>query len=175
MTAPTAPELATSAFPRAGGRWRTQVGVPVMFAGLILVVASAFLPWVEVYKQIGESWTDVTYFPWDLPIRALFPLYVWFPLPFVVRAALRARAGRPRIGLRALLALCALGALGAGIFAVQGTLNVDPIDFFGHAYSRDTILVGCLCSLVGFGVLVLGTLVLGRAPARPDETEAPSS
>jgi len=142
-----------------------------LLAGLLLVVASAFLPWVEVYKQIGESWTDITYFPWDLPIRTLFPLCVWFPLPVVLWAALRSRAGRGRIGLRALVALCGLGALGAGIFAVQGTLSVDPISFFGHVYTRDTLLVGWWCSLVGFGVLALGTLVLGRAPARPDETE----
>ncbi len=167
MTAPTAPEPAAPAFPPAGGRWRARVGVPIVLAGLLLVVASAFLPWVEVHRQFGNISNHDTYSPWDLPNRACFPLCVGVPLPFVLWVALRARGGRGRMGPGALVALCGLGALGAWLFAVA--LSVDHISFLGHASTRDTPLVGWWCCLVGFGVLALGSLVLGRAPARSGE------
>jgi hypothetical protein len=172
MTAPTTPEPAAPAFPPAGGRWRARVGVPIVLAGLLLVVASAFLPWVEVYRRFGDSSTDVTYHPWDLPIRALLPPVCRGP-PAIrpVGGPARARRAAADGGPGALVALCGLGALCAYLFAGAGTQSVDPKCFcFGHSlaniYTRDTILVGCWCCLVGFGVLALGALVLGRAPAR---------
>jgi hypothetical protein len=168
MTAPTAPEPAAPAFAPAGRRWRARVGMPIVLAGLLLVVASAFLPWVEVHRQFGNLSNDDTYRPWDLPIRAYFPLCVGVPLPFVLWAALRARAGRRRMGSGALVALCGLGALGAWLFTVAGTLST--FSFLGHASVRTTDLVGWWCCLVGFGVLALGSLILGRAPARSVES-----
>ena len=142
--------------------------------GLALVVISSFLLWFEVYRnEIGGLVTDVTYTAWDLPVRLfatdlpallLFPLVVWWPLPLVAWAGIRALRGQRRLGRGPLVWACILGALGAFTYLLAGNLNLVPLFTSRMVTITVTIHEGYWLCLAGYGVLVLGTLILGRAP-----------
>lgn len=162
-----APRPATFASPPARQGRRVWIGAGLLLAGLLIVVVSGNVPWVEVYSNLGGEVSDVTYSVWDLHVSPLFPFFVWWPLPIIAWAAVRALGGWPRIRRGALLGVLALGVLSTFGFSLIAVLSVFHFPFGGQLISTTAPGSGLWICLVGYAVLALGTLLLGRVHRVP--------
>lgn len=187
MTSPAPPEPSAELPTPVGSSLRhtrrNQTGSVVTLVGALVVVGSSFFPWLQVSQSndatIGALTTLIgSYIPWALPDHLLFPILVWFPLPFVAWALVHAWRHPPTPQLPwpsprlALVVLCVLGLLGAFAFAVLESLRLVPIRLAFHPQAfvttADFSLGWWLC-VAGYGILVLGVLLLGPPRLRLDE------
>lgn len=146
---------------------------------MALIVASAFLPWLELsirrlptaqFSPISSG--DYYYGIWHLRTSALFPFLVWFPLPFLIGILLQQWRGKPHMGRVGVLLLCLGGALSAFIFLVlteflSGFVEIGHLTVSVH----ETLLLGVWTCEAGYGLLVVGALlfVTPLRSVRPQE------
>jgi len=153
-----------------------RASLVLVTVGVLLIVASAFLPWIEIsiHRTFPPSTTNTTYALWQLPIWELFPLLVWFPFPAIVRTLLHHQAGKRHLGRLALVLLCLGGGVGTCVFVLLGGFSVAPFFLFVRGVSTfmTPLLGGWIC-IAGYGVLLVGTLLLGQAPAAHGAGETP--
>jgi hypothetical protein len=178
VTPPLPPATAAASTSARWGTWRARARLVLTVVGLLAVVAGAFLPWIVVtihrssatLAPSGPPTTETfTYSSvWALPVAGAFPVLVWLPLPLIAQTLLAQRAGTPRMGCAGLL-LCLAGAVGIVLFVALAGFSVAP--FMWRAApgtsTRETLLLGGWCCLVGYGVLLVAALLpgVGRGPA----------
>ena len=68
-SSPTSPKAPASPPSPIQRRWRSRMGVALLVLGVLLVVASAFLPWLRysVIRGTDHAVTNTTYSVWGLP------------------------------------------------------------------------------------------------------------
>ena len=187
MTPPSSPVPSSgspppppSATPRRS--WRTRASRFLWSGGLVLIVASAFLPWIEVSIQrtlpLPAYSTDTVYRLWDVAgWYEVFPVCVGVPLLVIVWSLLNHRAGRPNFGRVGLVVLCLAGVGGTFLVlllaAVQYGLHGGGMGFGRTIMSVDeTVLLGFWTCVAGYGLLIVGALLFGYPLRIPRRREA---
>ena len=139
---------------------------------MVLLVASAFLPWLEVSIQhtlpLPASSTDTVYRLWDLSgWWEYFPVCVGLPLLVIVWSLVNHRAGRPNFGRVGLVVLCLVGVGGTFFILLQLTLQYG-LHMGGMGFGRgvsmsgeETLLLGFWTCVAGYGLLIVGALLFG--------------
>lgn len=177
-SSPTSPKAPASPPSPIQRRWRSRTGVALLVLGVLLVVASAFLPWLRysVIRGTDHAVTNTTYSVWGLPYSALFPTCVWFPLANIVWA-LSSRflgAGGKPVGRVGLIVLCFLGTIGAFAVTALSELSIGLAGIYWGSRSGttadNTLLLGWWLCLAGFVLLIASLLLLGREPASQGAT-----
>jgi hypothetical protein len=170
---------ATAAVPSSPphGTWRTWASLVLVIVGILLLVTSTFLPWIEIsiHRTFTPPRTDITYTLWDLPVWGCFPLLVGFLLPVIIWTLLQRRARRRHLGRVQLVLLCFGGVVGTFLFLLVAGLSAAPFAFvpWRGVSTYETLLIGGWIFTVGYGLLLVGTLLLGLAPASREAVGTP--
>lgn len=183
MTPPSPPAIPMAPAPPPSpiqSRWRGRTSVTLLILGVLLVIASAFLPWlnITIYRFHGtpqQSVLSTTYSVWALRYSVLVPFCGWLPLALVIATLLKRGRGRPHVGRLGLVGVCLLGVVAVvfGVGLSEVSLTIGGIGYHGSSTTA-TLLAGWWVYLTGYAVLIVGSLLLGRAPASQAATRTAS-
>jgi hypothetical protein len=150
---------------------------------MVLIVASAFLPWLEVSTQhtlpLPAYATDTVYRLWELSGGwEFFPVCVGLPLFVIVWSLVNYRAGRPNFGRVGLVLLCLVG-VGGTVFILLLLSMPYALLLGGMGSGRvsvaveQTPLLGFWTCVAGYGLLLVGALLFGYPRSVPRRRAAP--